>query len=217
MNKIAVVGYKGKMGSEVYECLRSSFCVIGIEKGDGLGLAADVELVIDFGGAQSSLESADWCKLNNKKLIIGSTGQTEMEIEKIKNVSKHIPLMMAGNFSIGILKLKEILNLFKESEIESVNIIEHHHKLKKDKPSGTAKEIGNLVKQKLKVNPKTLSLRNGEEIGTHEVEVYLNGEVLRITHQAFSRRCFARGVVLATKFMLMQKNVGIYTFDGVFV
>ena len=103
MKRIAVVGYKGKMGGAVFNHLKTKgFAVVGVDKDDSLEDLSGVGLVIDFGGAESSAISAKWCEKNGVAIIIGSTGQTDEQNEIIESASKKVAVLKAGNFSIGI-------------------------------------------------------------------------------------------------------------------
>ena len=215
MKKIAIVGVFGKMGQILEEKLSQKYEIRGIDAQDDLFDAIDCDLVIDFSNGKNSKDTAVWCKKFEKPLIIGATGQTKREINIIKNCSKNIPILKAGNFSMGIQMLKKMLMQIDKSQIESISIIEKHHKNKIDRPSGTALELQTFCEENLKKIAEICDMRGGEEIGTHEVNIYLKNEVLRITHQAFSRDAFARGVEMAAEFMIQHKEKGLFSFDDV--
>ena len=108
MKRIAVVGYKGKMGGAVFNQLKvKGFDVVGIDKEDSLEVLTNIDLVIDFGGPESSAISAKWCAKNGVAIIIGSTGQSNEQNEIIANASKNVAVLKAGNFSVGIFMLKK--------------------------------------------------------------------------------------------------------------
>ena len=151
-------------------------------------------------------------KKNNKKLIIGATGQTKGDLKKIVKASESIVIVMAGNFSIGIARLKKFLKTALTADVQSVSIIEKHHKDKKDSPSGTALELKKCIESLTKKQVQVSSVRGGKEIGTHEIDVYYENEVLRISHQAFSRDAFVRGVELSVEFVKTQNEPGLYEF-----
>ena len=204
------------MGSVVFKCLKSKFDVIGIGKEDSLDLAKDADVVVDFGGADSSVCSASWCKGNNKKLIIGSTGQSEEQLKYIKEVSKCIPIVFESNFSFGIFLLKKISKFLSQQNVESITIVERHHKNKVDKPSGTAKSLCGVIKEKINAIVDVLSIRGGQEFGTHELNFFFDGELIKLTHQAFSRDCFAYGVMAAVDFILKTDKCGLFSTLDVF-
>ncbi len=207
--KIAIVGYKGKMGSCVFGKLNSKFTLVGIDRENKL-TGDSVSLVIDFADAESSVASCDWCKNNKVPLIIGSTGQTPEQNEKIREASKIIPIFKAGNFSVGIMALKNALSSLINSSTQDIVVFEKHHKNKKDAPSGTAKEIAEIIWDNFNITPSVIFERGGIEVGTHSVDIYYKNEVLSISHRAFSREAFADGVMLAVDFILSTTCAGLY-------
>ncbi len=213
MKKIAVVGSQGRMGKLVCDLLKQEYDVLGIDKNDILEMANDCELIIDFSTGSNSAQTAIWCKEHNKKLIIGATGQSQSELKIIEDASKQIPILKSGNFSQGIALLKKMLKIMHNKEIDSISIIERHHKHKKDCPSGTAIELSKFMYSELGINPDIFAVRGGEEIGVHEIKIYFGNEVLTLSHQAFSRNAFAQGVMLAAKIMLETNQRGLYSFD----
>ena len=217
MKNIIVVGYKGKMGSVVFNLLQmQGYKGLGKEKGDDFADYDNVWLVIDFGGAESSVESARWCKQNKVKLIVGSTGQNENQIKEIYSAGKVISLVFAGNFSIGVLMMKKMIDLMKNLEIDDVCVLEKHHKNKKDSPSGTAKELKAELENFISKPVQVICERGGEEIGTHSIDFYFGSEVLSVEHRAFSRNVFANGVCLAVEFLKNKNLAGVFSFADVF-
>ena len=216
MKKILVVGHKGKMGSVVFEELsKNGFAVVGKDKEDEFSRPEDTYLVIDFGGAESSALSADWCRKNKIPLIVGSTGQNELQMKFIEDASKVVPVVVAGNFSLGILCMKKMLEEMSYLDIEDVCIFEKHHKNKKDSPSGTSLEIEKVVRERLGTSPQMLSLRGGCEVGTHSVSLYFGDECIEISHKAFSRKSFAKGVILVVGLIDKLTDSGLYSFEDV--
>ena len=188
MGKIAVVGHKGRMGSLITKELQKDFEVVKIGRENSLSELNGVSLVIDFASHESSVVSAEYCLKNNIPLIIGSTGQTKEENKRIEDISKQIRLIKKANFSKGINVLKQI--------------IEKHHKNKKDAPSGTALELENFIRQKFDGDIKIKWVREGEEMGEHEVIAYLHDEKLSFKHNVFSRDAFVLGLVQDVKKIL---------------
>ena len=100
MKKILVAGYQGKMGSVVFETLKSAgFDVVGKGHGDDFDHVGKVKLVIEFGGAECSACCAKWCKENKVPLVIGSTGHSAEQVGLINDAAKETVVVMAGNFS----------------------------------------------------------------------------------------------------------------------
>ena len=216
MKKVMVVGYNGKTGSVVFEELaKAGFVVVGKGRNDDFLNPEEIEVVVDFGGAESSVFSAGWCMKNKIPLVIGSTGQTTEQMQVIQSASDCVPVIMAGNFSMGIWFIKKMLKTFKCLSVDDVCIFEKHHKNKKDSPSGTSLELEKKIIEALKVKPQVLSMRGGCEIGTHTVSFYFGDECIEICHKAFSRVAFARGVVLAVKKIKNIDKTGLYSFEDI--
>ncbi len=215
MKTVAVVGANGKMGSAVCKKLENDFKLVKIEKGDRLEDAQKLDLVIDFGGHLSSVVSAKFCAEHGVRLLVGSTGQSAEEMAVIEGASNHVPVLFAGNFSVGISLLKKVLLETLNIGADDVVIIEKHHRQKVDSPSGTALEISKLIETQTNHSPQILAERGGKEIGTHAVHIYFGDEVLRFEHQAFSRDAFAEGARLAALFLLKKTKPAFFCFDDV--
>ncbi len=214
--KIIVVGHKGKMGSVVFESLISAgYDVFGIDKNDNFENIKDANLIIDFSNAGQSAKTAEWCAENKVNLIIGATGQTIQHLQQIKFASRKTAILKAGNFSIGIAKLKNCLKYIFDGSENQVVVFEKHHKNKLDKPSGTALELVENIKKTINVPVDVLCERLGSEVGEHTVKVCYKNEVISLSHKAYSRVAFADGVLLAVSFMLKISGVGLYNFESV--
>ncbi|HUX62072.1 MAG TPA: dihydrodipicolinate reductase C-terminal domain-containing protein, partial [Ignavibacteriaceae bacterium] len=137
---------------------------------------------------------------------------SEQQLKSLKSISEEYPVVQSYNYSIGIqvmLKLSEMaFDKLKDWDIE---ITETHHRFKKDKPSGTAKMIQEVVKEK---NVNISSLRLGNVAGDHTISFGGLGEVLSITHSATSRRTFAEGILKSAEFII-NKDKGYYSFTDV--
>lgn len=213
--KIAVVGANGKMGKLVSSALANEFEVIEIDIGDDLNLANESKLIIDFSTGKNSASTARFCRKHKIPLIIGATGQNEDEINEIIETSKVIPVVKAGNFSLGISLLKSMCSKFLCVNSENIIILERHHKNKVDAPSGTALELEKDLRCKGSSNISTHAIRGGAEIGTHEIDFYFGDELMSVTHKAFSRMAFVRGVLLSVDFIKNCSDAKLYTFDDV--
>lgn len=215
-NLIYVIGGSGKMGTTVLNLLKlNKLNAIAINKNDKLIFDKKLKLLIDFSTGKNSVQTALWCKQNNIPLIIGATGQTKEELHIINNCKNTIPIMICSNFSIGIYFVKQLLLKLKHLNIDDIIIFEKHHKQKIDSPSGTAITLKNFINNNLAKDVTILAERGGNEIGTHTIDLYFKNELITISHKAFSRESFADGVILATKFMLKNKNNGLFTFESV--
>lgn len=191
------------------------------------------DVVIDFSSPEGTMNVVDVCKKYKKSLVIGTTGHNENQIQKIKYISEEIPIVFSPNMSLGVnllFKLVEMVTkVFADKEYD-IEIVELHHNKKKDAPSGTAKKIMDIVK---KVKPEVefvfgrngmvgerkknevgvSAIRCGDIVGEHLVMYSTEGERLELKHIATSRDTFAKGALLAAKW-LVEKKVGLYNmFD----
>ena len=190
------------------------------------------DLIIDFTVPKCTLEVLDIASKLKKRVVIGTTGFTKKEENLIKKFSKKIPILKAGNMSLGInllMYLTEIASGSLGKNFKS-KIFEVHHKHKKDYPSGTALMLGkgiavgknknfyNLIGKKY-LNKKNFpygnkinfnSLRRGEIIGEHEVKFSSGKEIITLNHEAFDRALYSEGALSAAKW-LMNKKPGLYS------
>ena len=190
------------------------------------------DVIIDFTIPKCTLEVLRFAVKQKKRLIIGTTGFSKKEENIIKNFSKKIPILKAGNMSLGInllMYLTEITSKSLGNNFKS-KIFEAHHKFKKDHPSGTAMMLGegiatgknkNLYKiigkkylnkkkfpygQKINFN----SVRKGKIIGEHEVLFSSGKEIIKLNHEAFDRTLYSEGALTAAKW-LINKKPGLYS------
>jgi 4-hydroxy-tetrahydrodipicolinate reductase len=242
MIKVIVSGILGRMGKEVTALLeedKNMSLVGGFDKREGdaqvaivssaADLPHDFDVVIDFSGTEAALEMVRMCSSKGKSLVTGTTGFTEREMKEIEAAAKTIPLLMASNMSMGINTVLAILESVPEAVYEGfdVEIVETHHRMKKDSPSGTAKTIARLISEKS--GKATLvhgregrglvrkadeigihAVRGGTVVGTHSIFFYGNDESIEITHRANSRKIFALGALKAAKWIVKQKP-GLYS------
>tara|TARA_X000001036_G_scaffold375713_1_gene364696 strand:- start:72 stop:848 length:777 start_codon:yes stop_codon:yes gene_type:complete len=191
-----------------------------------------VDLIIDFTIPKCTFEILKIALKLKKRVVIGTTGFTKKEEELIKQFSKKIPILKAGNMSLGInllMYLTEIVSSSLGKKFFS-KVFEIHHKHKKDYPSGTAlmlgkgiaigqnKNFSSLIGKKY-LNKKTFpygkkinfnSIRKGEIIGEHEVKFSSGKEIITLNHEAFDRALYSEGALSAAKW-LMTKKPGLYS------
>ena len=189
-------------------------------------------VIIDFTIPKCTFEILKIAKKLKKRVVIGTTGFTKKEEDLIKKFSKKIPILKAGNMSLGInllMYLTEITSASLSSNYLS-KVFEVHHKHKKDHPSGTALMLGKgiavgkkkdfykitgkkyLNKKKFPYGKKINfnSIRKGEIIGEHEVTFSNGKEIITLNHEAFDRALYSEGAITAAKW-IMNKKPGLYS------
>ncbi len=190
------------MGSLIFQELQKDYDVVGIDRNDDINEIKDVSLVIDFASHESSVTSARFCNKRRIPIIIGSTGQTEEENKIINEISKNIKLVKKSNFSSGIRVLEKFIEEMVKLSPEKIEIIEKHHKHKKDSPSGTAVELEKVVRRTFGGMTEIKSIREGENMGEHRIVAYFGGEKIEMKHNAESRNIFVQGVLKEVKNLL---------------
>ena len=240
MTKIIITGAKGRMGRALIACVpnfRELEIVGQIDVGDDLGaVIAQGDVVVDFSSQTATVGVADLCAQHKKALVIGTTGHTDTDTFEIKRHTNSIPIVWASNFSTGVNTLFWLTR--KAAEILGpdfdLEIIEMHHRLKKDAPSGTAKTLAEILADVRKLHlekavrhgrvgivgertPTEIgihSVRGGDVVGDHTVIFANTGERLELTHKASSRDTFANGALRAALWVVKQKP-GLYDMQDV--
>ena len=191
-----------------------------------------VDLIIDFTIPRCTFQVLKIAAKLKKRVVIGTTGFTKKEEDLIKKFSKKIPILKAGNMSLGINLLMYLTEIASSSLGKNFlsKIFEIHHKHKKDYPSGTALMLGKgiaigrkknlydligkkyLNKKKFPYSNKINfnSIRKGKIIGEHEVKFSSGKEIITLNHEAFDRALYAEGALLAAKW-IMNKKPGLYS------
>ena len=211
--KYGLIGSSGRLGSEVKNVFS--------EKGHELVLSFDIkgeqkigipEVLIDCSLPEVLPQSISYINEFNIPFIIATTGLSNFQLDDLRKIALKHPVVQSFNYSVGIqvlLRLTEIAgDILKDWDVE---ITETHHRYKKDKPSGTAKMIRDVLKER---DVNVSSLRLGNVAGKHTVSFGGLGEVLSIKHDATSRRTFAEGILKSTDFV-MEKANGFFTFKDV--
>ena len=194
------------------------------------------DVIIDFTIPKCTLEVLKIAVKQKKRVVIGTTGFSQKEENFIKKISKKIPILKAGNMSLGINLLMYLTEITSKSlgiNFQS-KIFEAHHKFKKDYPSGTAimlgqgisvgrnKNFSKIIGKKY-LNKKNFpygkrinfnSVRKGKIIGEHEVLFSSGKEILRLNHEAFDRALYSEGALSAAKW-LMKKKPGLYSMRDI--
>ena len=192
----------------------------------------NVDLIIDFTVPKCTFEILKIASKLKKRVVIGTTGFTQKEENLIKKNAKKIPILKAGNMSLGVNLLMYLTEIASKSLNDNYlsKIFEVHHKHKKDYPSGTALMLGkgiadgksknlyNLIGKKF-LNRKSFpygkkinfnSIRKGEIVGEHEVKFSSGKEIITLNHEAFDRALYSDGALTAAKW-LMRKKPGLYS------
>jgi 4-hydroxy-tetrahydrodipicolinate reductase len=240
MIKIIITGAKGRMGQSLISCaknFRDLEIIAAIDRGDDLSaVISRSEVVIDFSSHSATAGVVELCAKNKKALVIGTTGHSDVEKSQILKLKSKIPMVWASNFSTGVNTLfwltrqaAEILG--KDFDLE---IVEMHHRLKKDAPSGTAKSLAEILAEVRKLQLDKVSrhgrvgmigertaaeigihsIRGGDVVGDHTVIFANAGERLELTHKASSRDTFANGALRAALWVVKQKP-GLYDMQDV--
>ncbi len=263
MKRVVVCGGYGKMGSMAATHINTdkSLQLIGIVKSEahltcekdcgeimgkgkisiivGCDLAKIInqcDVVVDFTNPEASMVYLDICKVAKKAMVIGTTGFSDNQINKIHEAAQYIPIVLSPNMALGVNLLFELVRKVSSLLDESydIEIIETHHRYKKDAPSGTAKKIAGIIaKEKgIKLDERAVYGRSGiigvrkeGEIGIHAVRagningehtIIFNssGERIELTHKAYGREAFAVGTLKAIHFIL-DKDRGLYSMKEV--
>lgn len=194
------------------------------------------DVMIDFTLPSVIESNLAWCVENNMPVVIGTTGLNETQLAALDDAAKHIPIVFAANYSVGV---NLMLSLVRQAasvlgETADIEITEAHHRFKQDAPSGTAMAIGEAIADELGRDLKTCAvygregkeperdqgtigfatIRAGDIVGEHTALFADIGERLEITHKASSRLTFAKGAVHAAKW-LCDKEPGLYSMVDV--
>jgi 4-hydroxy-tetrahydrodipicolinate reductase len=240
MTKIIITGSKGRMGRALVACagLHPELQVVGqIDQGDDLRtVIGQGDVVIDFSSHSATPGIAALCAAQKKAMVVGTTGHSDEGKSQIANCQSRIPMVLSSNFSTGVNTLFWLTR--KAAEILGpgfdLEVIEMHHRLKRDAPSGTAKTLAEILaavrKQQLDkvarhgrvgiVGERTAeeigihSVRGGDVVGDHTVIFAATGERVELTHKASSRETFANGALRAAQWVVQQKP-GLYDMQDV--
>ncbi|MFH1654003.1 MAG: dihydrodipicolinate reductase C-terminal domain-containing protein [Pseudomonadota bacterium] len=210
-----MIGAKGRMGLSIAKLIEEDASLklaAGIDVGDTLADKIDnADALIDFSRPAATVEAVEMAANKNKAVVIGTTGFSDDELLKIKMCSDRIPILLSSNMSRGVNTMFEVLKktLTLLGTEYNIDIIEKHHIHKKDKPSGTAKSLLDIIHSQ-KREAHVDAIREGEIIGEHEVKFSSTQETLTISHVAHDRDIFAKGAIKAAKWLIGQKP-GLYS------
>lgn len=261
--KAIVIGAAGRMGNRILWALhetpniylagaverkdhpllgRDAGEVAGMERwevplvGDLRDVVSSGDVIIDFTNAEASLKNLQVAAQNGKCAVIGSTGFSAAQMDEVKALTEKTPCVLSPNMSVGVnVMFKVVADLARVlGDDFDVEVIEAHHRMKKDAPSGTAMKIGQVLARALNRNFDQVgtfarkgiigerkraeigmqTIRAGDIVGEHTVIFGGTGERLEVIHRAHSRDNFARGAVRAVGWVVRQKP-GLYDMQDV--
>ena len=248
MIKVAVCGANGKMGKEVCKaveiCSETELCaridIIGddtFKTIEEARKAVSIDVLIDFTQPKSIFENAKYCLNNGIKMVIGTTGLSDEQIDELKTLSKskNTGCLIAPNFSTGAVLLMKFAQMAAKY-FDNAEIIELHHNQKKDAPSGTAIKTALLMSQAKKTfkkdNCSETETINGSRGGTSYSDIQIHsvrmpgysaseevifgseGQILTLRHDAPDRKCYMNGILLAVKHVY-KENDFIYGLENI--
>jgi len=194
------------------------------------------DVVVDFTNPEATMEHLTICSKHKKSMVIGTTGFSKTQLKQIENKSKIIPIVLSPNMALGVNILFELVR--KVSGIlddqYDIEIIETHHRYKKDAPSGTALKIAEIIAREKNIDLEKMAvygrsgnvgqrkkgeigihaIRAGNINGEHTIIFNSSGERLELTHKAYSREAFAQGTVKAICFILNHQK-GLFSMREV--
>jgi len=263
MVRVIVAGCAGRMGRRITTLgLSHSQCMVvgvfeqkgnpavGHDIGEILGMGktnlivapslAEIigrgDVIIDFTSPEATIEHMRFAVRARKKMVIVTTGLAARELRHIKMAARHIPIVCAPNMSVGVNLLFKLSRMVASvlDDTYDIEIVEVHHKFKKDAPSGTALELGRQVAAGRQVSFDQHvvygrhgmcgerkngmigihAVRGGDVVGDHTVSFLTEGERIELVHRASSRDAFARGALIAASF-LRKKSKGLYSMQDV--
>ncbi|REL26459.1 4-hydroxy-tetrahydrodipicolinate reductase [Thalassotalea euphylliae] len=260
--KVAILGCSGRMGRNLIKAavehdeielvggtVRENSSFAGFDLGELAGIGkldlvtstsleavSSADVFIDFTSIESTLSNIEWCKANNKALVIGTTGFEDAQVKSIKQAGQDMPVLLAPNTSVGVNLLFKLLEITAQAigDYTDIEIFEAHHRFKKDAPSGTAMKMGQVIAETLgrdlnecavygregitdERDNKTIgfaTVRAGDIVGEHTAFFADLGERLEITHKASSRMTFAQGAMRAALWLAKAKH-GYYDMQDV--
>jgi 4-hydroxy-tetrahydrodipicolinate reductase len=220
--RILLVGAKGRMGQAVAAAAAGETGLTisaAVDRDDSLADAIDdCDLVIDFSAAEATTAVCRACAEHRKPLVLGTTGQSETQRNAVTEAARIVPVVFAANFSVGVNVLFALTRAAAKSlgKDFDVDVIEMHHRTKKDAPSGTAKRLLEILRQVRGGDDKIAahSIRASDIVGEHTVIFSGRGERLELTHRAASRENFAAGALRAARW-LTDQSPGLYNMEDV--
>jgi len=218
--RVLLIGAAGRMGQTVLNLAQSDPDIqiaAQCDLGDSIEPAMkNCDVGIDFSHADSIDEICRAASQHGKPLVIGTTGHSQQQRKTIEETAHSIPIVLASNFSVGVNVLFWLTQKAAGFLGPDFNpkIVETHHKMKKDAPSGTAKTLADILKAVRDSEIPIQSIREGDVVGEHTVIFSGPGESLELTHRAANRGIFAGGALRAAKWII-NKPPGLYSMQDV--
>jgi 4-hydroxy-tetrahydrodipicolinate reductase len=218
--RVLLIGAAGRMGKTVLDLAErdpdieiSAQCDLG----DPIEPAMkNCDVAIDFSQADSIDEICRAALQHGKSLVIGTTGHSQQQRKTIEETAHSAPVVLASNFSVGVNVLLWLTQKAADLLGSDFNpeIVETHHKMKKDAPSGTAKTLAETLKAVRNSEIPIQSIREGDVVGEHSITFSGPGESLELTHRAANRGIFAGGALRAAKWIVGKPPL-LYTMQDV--
>ncbi|MDQ6939583.1 MAG: 4-hydroxy-tetrahydrodipicolinate reductase [Verrucomicrobiota bacterium] len=237
--RVLLIGAAGRMGQAISKAAEaqteltiSARCDLGDPIEEAIG---NCDVVIDFSHTNATEQNCKACLTSSKPLVVGTTGQSAEQLRTIEKTAKSIPVLLAANFSIGVNTLFWLTRKAAEmlGDGFDLEVIETHHRLKKDAPSGTAKRLAQILAEARGLEERNYahgregligerppneigihSIRAGDVVGDHTVIFATHGERLELTHKASSRETFAVGALRAAQW-IVDKPARLYDMEDV--
>ena len=236
--KILINGANGRMGHALADAAKELGLGVGaaVDVGDDLAASATLcDVLVDFSSPEATRMLLELAVAKNKAVVLGTTGHPAAEKAKLLELAAKIPCVWAGNFSVGVnllfaLTRRAAAVLGSDYDAE---VIEMHHRFKKDAPSGTAERLLEIIREERKLAAESIrhgregitgartpneigmhALRGGDVVGDHTVLFAALGERVELTHKASDRAIFARGALRAAQWVIAQP-AGVYDMQDV--
>ena len=195
----------------------------------------EADVIIDFSAAPAVDNLLTYCEEKKVPCVLCTTGLSEVQLQRVKEVSKKVAILKSANMSLGINMLLKLLKEAAKTLVPAgydIEIVEKHHNLKQDAPSGTALALGDTINEEFdneftyvfdrstrrETRPKKeigfASVRGGTIVGEHDVIFAGTDEVITFSHSAYSKAVFAKGAIQAAKY-LKGKPAGLYNMSNV--
>lgn len=191
------------------------------------------DVVVDFSIPSATMKLLEVCSEKGVKAVVGTTGFSDEQRERIEELARNTPVVLSPNFSVGVNIFWKALEMLAEKLSDyDMEIVEIHHRFKRDAPSGTALKAGEVLREaagrdlrfvfgregeNLRSDDEIgiLAIRGGDVVGEHTVFFIGFGERIELTHRAWNREAFSRGAIRAAKWIAKVEKPGLYSMNDV--